>query len=94
MPKNKTQGIIFGIIMSYSMAVGMEIYNNAIQQGVHLQPGGFTNLTYGIVGKALVEALFMGLIVIIVSELWATGWAPALQPKSATRSGITPISVG
>ena len=57
MPKNKTQGIIFGIIMSYSMAVGMEIYNNAIQQGVHLQPGGFTNLTYGIVGKALVEAL-------------------------------------
>lgn len=72
MPKNKTQGIIFGIIMSYSMAVGMEIYNNAIQQGVHLQPGGFTNLTYGIVGKALVEALFMGLIVIIVSELWGT----------------------
>ena len=70
MPKNKTQGIIFGIIMSYSMAVGMEIYNNAIQQGVHLQPGGFTNLTYGIVGKALVESLFMGLIVIIVSELW------------------------
>ena len=70
MPKNKTQGIIFGIIMSYSMAVGMEIYNNAIQQGIHLQPGGFTNLTYGIVGKALVEALFMGLIVIIVSELW------------------------
>ena len=70
MPKNKTQGIIFGIIMSYSMAVGMEIYNNAIQQGVHLQPGGFTNLTYGIVGKALVEALCMGLIVIIVSELW------------------------
>lgn len=72
MPKNKTQGIIFGIIMSYSMAVGMEIYNNAIQQGVHLQPGGFTNLTYGIVGKALVETLFMGLIVIIVSELWGT----------------------
>ena len=45
MPKNKTQGIIFGIIMSYSMAIGMEIYNNAMQQGVHLQPGGFTNLT-------------------------------------------------
>ena len=70
MPRNRTQGIIFGIIMSYSMAVGMEIYNNAIQQGVHLQPGGFTNLTYAVVGKALVESLFMGLIVIVVSELW------------------------
>lgn len=94
MPKNKTQGIIFGIIMSYSMAVGMEIYNNAIQQGVHLQPGGFTNLTYGIVGKALVEALFMGLTLSSCRSCGATGWAPALPPKSATRSGITPISVG
>ena len=80
MPKNKTQGIIFGIIMSYSMAVGMEIYNNAIQQGVHLQPGGFTNLTYGIVGKALVEALFMGLIVIIVSALWGNRLGARLPP--------------
>ena len=66
MPKNKKQGIIFGIIMSYSMAIGMEIYNNAIQQGIHLKPGGFTNLTYGVVGHALLEALFMGLVVILV----------------------------
>ena len=34
MPKNKAQGIIFGLVMSYSMAIGMEIYNNAIQQGI------------------------------------------------------------
>lgn len=94
MPKNKKQGIIFGIIMSYSMAIGMEIYNNAIQQGVHLQPGGFTNLTYGIVGKALVEALFMGLIVIIVSELWGNRLGARFAAKVSDRSGITPISVG
>ena len=81
MPKNKTQGIIFGIIMSYSMAIGMEVYNNAIQQGVHLQPGGFTNLTYGIVGKALMEALFMGLIVILVSELWGNRLGAKLAGK-------------
>jgi len=30
MPKTKTQGIIFGIIMSYAMAIGMEIYNIAV----------------------------------------------------------------
>ena len=83
MPKNKTQGIVFGLIMSYSMAIGMEIYNNAIQQGVHLQPGGFTNLTYGIVGKALAEALFMGLIVILVS---AQSWrARCVIRKRTTR---------
>ena len=81
MPKNKTQGIVFGLIMSYSMAIGMEIYNNAIQQGVHLQPGGFTNLTYGIVGKALAEALFMGLIVILVSELWGNRLGAKLAGK-------------
>ena len=74
MPKNKTQGIIFGIIMSYSMAVGMEIYNNAIQQGVHLQPGGFTNLTYGIVGKALVEALFMNSVFLKINDVSFIFW--------------------
>lgn len=57
MPKNKKQGIVFGVIMLYSMAIGMEIYNNAIQQGIHLQPGGFTNLTYGVVGHALLTEL-------------------------------------
>ena len=31
MPNNKKQGIIFGIIMSYAMAYGMEIYNIAIK---------------------------------------------------------------
>ena len=62
MPKNKKQGIIFGIIMSYSMAIGMEIYNNAIQQGIHLKPGGFTKLTYGVVGSRqdLCAKLFAG----------------------------------
>ena len=74
MPKNKTQGIVFGIIMSYSMAVGMEIYNNAIQQGVHLQPGGFTNLTYGIVGKALVEALFMNSVFLKINDVSFIFW--------------------
>ena len=36
MPKNKKQGIIFGIIMSYAMAYGMEVYNVAIKEGVNL----------------------------------------------------------
>lgn len=40
MPKSKTQGIIFGIIMSYAMAYGMEVYNVAIREGVNLTPGG------------------------------------------------------
>lgn len=81
MPKTKTQGIIFGLIMSYSMAIGMEIYNNAIQQGVHLQAGGFTNLTYAVVGKALAEAAFMGLLVMLVSSLWGNRLGAAIAAR-------------
>ena len=47
MPKNKTQGIIFGIIMSYAMAYGMEVYNIAIKEGVDLA----APLTHWISGK-------------------------------------------
>ena len=39
MPKSKTQGIIFGIIMSYAMAYGMEVYNIAIREGINLTAG-------------------------------------------------------
>ena len=45
MPRTKLQGIIFGIIMSYSMAIGMEVYNIAIKMGFPMQPGGFSSMT-------------------------------------------------
>ena len=71
MPKNKTQGIIF----RYHHVVQHGCRHGDIQQrypagGYICSREGLPTLTYGIVGKALVEALFMGLIVIIVSELW------------------------
>ena len=44
MPKTKAQGILFGLIMSYSMAIGMEIYNTASALGFAQQPGGLSNL--------------------------------------------------
>ena len=45
MPRNKKQGIIFGVIMSYAMAYGMEVYNVAIKEGVNLSAGGLSNMT-------------------------------------------------
>lgn len=48
MPKNKFQGFIFGIIMSYTMAYGMEVYNIAIKEGVNLTVGGLSNMTNAI----------------------------------------------
>ena len=45
MPKTKMQGVVFGLIMSYAMACGMEVYNTAIKMGVQLTAGGLSNLT-------------------------------------------------
>ena len=70
MPQNKKQRVIFGIIMAYAMAYGMEIYNIAIKQGINLTVGGFSNLTNSIFLEALREAAFMGLLVILFSSLW------------------------
>lgn len=70
MIKSKKQGIIFGIIMSYAMAYGMEVYNVAIKMGFDLQAGGFSNMTNIVFWEALKEALYMGVFVFIFSNLW------------------------
>ena len=55
MPRTKFQGIIFGIIMSYCMAIGMEVYNIAIKMGFPMQPGGFSSMTNAVFPAALQE---------------------------------------
>ncbi len=71
MPKTKFQGIIFGLIMSYAMAYGMEVYNVAIKMGFNLTAGsGLSSMTDIVFLEALKEALYMGLFVFIFSNLW------------------------
>ena len=60
MPKNKTQGVIFGLIMSYAMAIGMEVYNIAIKMGFNLNIGSFSSMTNAVFPAALVEANYLG----------------------------------
>ena len=48
MPETKLQGIVFGIMMSINMAIGMEIYNVAIKTGYNAMPGGMSNMTDGV----------------------------------------------
>ncbi len=81
MPKNKTQGIIFGIIMSYAMAYGMEVYNIAIKEGINLTSGGFSNMTNLVFWEALKEALYMGVFVFIFSNLWGNRFGQAFAEK-------------
>lgn len=69
MPKTKGQKLIFGILMSITMTYGMEVYNNAINAGYNLMPGGFSNMTNDVFLNALKESSFMMIIVFIISNL-------------------------
>ncbi|WP_293824205.1 hypothetical protein [uncultured Parolsenella sp.] len=64
------QGIIFGVLMSITMAYGMEVYNVAWKLGYPTLPGGFSNMTNDVFLGALVEAAYMWIFVFIFSNLW------------------------
>lgn len=51
--KTIIRGFTFGLIMSYAMTIGMEIYNMALKYGFQAQPGGLSGLSYAAVGEAL-----------------------------------------
>lgn len=70
MPKTKFQDAVFGIIMSYIMAYGMEVYNTAIKMGFNLKAGGFSSMTNIVFLEAFKETLYMGVIVFVISSLF------------------------
>ncbi|MCD8018784.1 MAG: hypothetical protein LUF92_04120 [Clostridiales bacterium] len=67
MPKTKFQGIIFGLLMSYATAYGMEVFNVAVKYGFGADLSSMTNSVF--LG-ALQEASYMGLFVFLFSNLW------------------------
>ncbi|MCH4083432.1 MAG: hypothetical protein LKF00_03580 [Olsenella sp.] len=81
MPKNRAQGIIFGILMSVTMAYGMEVYNVAWKMGIPTMPGGFSNMTNVVFWDVLLEAAYMWLFVFLFSNLWGTRGGAALAEK-------------
>lgn len=70
MPKTKLQGVIFGLIMSITMAYGMEVYN------VALKSGGLSAMTNRVFWDALLEAAYMWLFVFLFSNLWGNRLGP------------------
>lgn len=86
MPRNKFQGIVFGVIMSYAMAFGMEIYNTAINLGLGLQPGGLSHMTWSAMGGAMKEMLFMGVFVFILSESFGNRMGQRFMEKHTTEN--------
>ena len=91
MPKNKFQGFIFGLIMSYAMAYGMEVYNVAIKEGIHLSVGGFSNMTNLVFGDALKETCYMGLFVLLFSNLWGNRLGAAFASRHCNLQKVTSL---
>lgn len=91
MPKTKFQGVIFGLIMSYSMAYGMEVYNIAIKMGFNLNRGGFSNMTNIVFWEAFKEAAYMGAIVFVISSLWGNRIGAGLSKKLLTPGKDSPL---
>lgn len=81
MPKTKTQGIVFGIIMSMTMAYGMEVYNVASKMGYTAMAGGFSNMTNIVFWEALKEAAYMWIFVFLFSNLWGNRIGHGLAEK-------------
>ena len=91
MPQNKTQGIVFGVIMSYAMAYGMEVYNMAIKLGFNLTAGsGFSSMTNVVFWEAFKEALYMGIFVFIFSNLWGNRAGARFMEKHCDTSRDNP----
>lgn len=81
MPKNRAQGVAFGILMSVTMAYGMEVYNVAWKLGIPTMAGGFSNMTSAVFLDALVETSYMWVVVFLLSSLWGNRLGAALAGK-------------
>ena len=75
MPKTKAQGVVFGLLMSVTMAYGMEVYNVALKEG------GLSAMTNRVFRDALLEAAYMWIIVFLVSNLWGNRLGQALAKR-------------
>ena len=91
MPQNKKQGFLFGLIMSYTMAIGMEVYNIAIKMGFHTNPGGLATMTNAVFPAALAEAAYMGLIVLLTSSLWGNRLGAAIANRCLSPDDVPPF---
>lgn len=84
MPKTKFQGIVFGIIMSITMALGMELYN------VSIKMGGMSNAVFP---AAVLEAAYMWIFVFITSTLFGNRIGRHMAFKHVTPGKDNPFFI-
>ena len=78
MPQTRSQRIVFGLLMSLFMSIGMELYNNAWKMGMNLAPGGFSNISYAVVPEVARELVFIVPLVFVLSSTYGNRLGAAL----------------
>lgn len=86
MPKNRVQGFVFGVLMSITMAYGMEVYNIAMKEG------GLEQMTNRVFRDALLETSYMWLFVLLFLIYGEIVWGIVWQIKSVEKR-ITPFCI-
>ena len=81
MGKTREEKIVFGSLISVTMAIGMEVYNVAIKMVYNTMPGGLSNIVNQVFPDALVEASYMWIFVFLFSNLWGNRLGHALAAK-------------
>ena len=79
MPETRGEKLFFGVVMSITMAVGMEIYNVAISMGYALQPGGLSGMTSAVFPAALAEAAYMSIDAMDSSSNFSSSFSAVLR---------------
>ena len=81
MPKTKSQGLIFGLIMSYAMACGMEVYN------ILTFTSSYTDITAAevssMVGYLLYAVILYGGVAFLAEEGLRTLWTKRARADAA-----------
>lgn len=90
MPKTKGQGLVFEILMSVTMAYGMEVYNAALKSGVLQHVGGFSDMRNTVFLGVLKEASFMWLVVFLFSNLWGNRLYMSATAERSTGENCRP----
>lgn len=83
MESGDRSGLLFGILMSYAMTVGMEFYNLCLKLEVG-RPGGLALLFRALFPQGLLEMAGMGMVVFLFSNLWGNRCGAALSARGAT----------
>lgn len=83
--KNKISAVLYGALMVHNHGLWYGVYNVAIKQGYHTMAGSFSNMTNHVFLEALIEVLYMWILVFIFSNLWGKqSWTQARRKNRSS----------